>query len=209
MSEPGTLGGRLPLARREELTPEQTNLFDQLMATAVPLAEAAHAQARTDEDQLIGPFNAVLLSPAIATGFMQLQFAEATHTTLTERVRQVIILAVGAVWQAPYEIYAHSAAARQAGLSGDTIAALAGGALPAGLSGEEKVAQRAARALSARHRLSDSLYREAEAAFGTQGVMDIVFLVGIYHTTCAILNAFDIPAPRASTPLTSSLKENA
>ena len=98
-----------------------------MTATAVPLAEAAHFQARTDDGQLIGPFNAVLLSPDIASSFMQLQYAEAQHTSLTERTRQVVILTVGAVWQAAYELYAHSAAGRQAGLSDDAIATLAGG----------------------------------------------------------------------------------
>jgi hypothetical protein len=28
--------------------------------------------------------------------------------------------------------------------------------------------------------------------------MDIVFLIGIYHTVCAMLNAFEIPAPGKS-----------
>ena len=140
---------------------------------------------------------------------MQLQFTGAAHTSLTERTRQVVILAVGAVWQSGYELYAHSAAARQAGLPGDAIATLAGGGLPADLGDGEKVAQRVARALSAGHQIDQSLYREAEAAFGTRGIMDIVFLVSIYHTTCAILNAFDIPAPPAVTPVTAPMKENA
>jgi len=126
---------------------------------------------------------------------MQLQYAEAQHTSLTERTRQVVILTVGAAWQAAYELYAHSAAGRQAGLSDDAIATLAGGGLPSDLSNGEKVAQRVARALSVEHRIDESLYREADAAFGNRGVMDIVFLVGIYHTTCAMLNAFGIPAP--------------
>jgi len=36
--------------------------------------------------------------------------------------------------------------------------------------------------------------------------MDIVFLAGIYHTTCAILNAFDVPAPPAATPVKERLR---
>jgi hypothetical protein len=36
--------------------------------------------------------------------------------------------------------------------------------------------------------------QQAEALFGVEGVMDIVVLVGIYHTVCAILNVFAIPA---------------
>jgi 4-carboxymuconolactone decarboxylase len=194
-SESAMLGGRLPLAHRESLSPAQRELFDQMMMmTVVPGAQRAHFQARTDDGQLIGPFNPALLSPAIASSFLQWQLTEVEHTSLSERPRQAVILTVGAVWQAAYELYAHSAVARQAGLSDDAIRALAGGGLPADLSDEEKVAQRIARALSTGHRINESVYREAEAAFGTRGVMDIVLLVGIYHTVCAMLNAFEIPA---------------
>jgi 4-carboxymuconolactone decarboxylase len=192
------LGGRLPLTHRESLSPAQRELFDQMMTTVVPWAERAQFQARTDDGQLIGPFNPALLSPAIASSFLQLQLTEAEHTPLSERTYQVVMLTVGAVWQAAYELYAHSAVARQAGLSDDAIRALAGGGLPADLSDEEKVAQRIARALSTGHPINESVYRETETAFGNRGVMDIVLLVGIYHTVCAMLNAFEIPAPEKS-----------
>ena len=92
-------------------------------------------------------------------------------------------MTVGAVWQAPYELYAHCAVARYAD-----------GGLPRELTDEEAVAHRVARALSVEHRLSEALYREAEATLGADGVMETVILTGIYHTVCAILNAFEIPA---------------
>jgi hypothetical protein len=30
--------------------------------------------------------------------------------------------------------------------------------------------------------------------------VDLTLLVGFFHTTCAVLNAFEIPAPQASDP---------
>ena len=35
----------------------------------------------------------------------------------------------------------------------------------------------------------------AERAFGQRGLVEITYLTGIYHTVCALLNAFEIPAP--------------
>jgi 4-carboxymuconolactone decarboxylase len=136
-----------------------------------------------------------LLNPTTASSFFDLQFAEESNTSLSERTRQVVILTVGAVWQAPYELYAHSAAARRAGLSDDAVRILVDGALPEDLSHQEMVAHRVARALSMEHRLDEALYLESEGLFGPEGVMDIVMLASIYHTVCAILNAFAIPAP--------------
>jgi 4-carboxymuconolactone decarboxylase len=49
-------------------------------------------------------------------------------------VRQVVILAVGAVWRSAYELYAHSAAARTAGLPDQVVRALTAGQRPGELS---------------------------------------------------------------------------
>ena len=90
----------------------------------------AQFQSTADDGRLIGPFNPALLKPAIAAPFLDLQFAEQVHTSLSARVREIVILAVGAVWQADYELYAHLAIARKAGLSEDAARAVATGRLP-------------------------------------------------------------------------------
>jgi 4-carboxymuconolactone decarboxylase len=106
-----------------------------------------------------------------------------------------VILAVGAVWKSDYELYAHTAAAREAGISEHAIRTLAIGRLPNDLSDQEKIAQSFARQLSAEHRVDGALYGAAERAFGQQGLVDIIYLTGIYHIVCALLNAFEIPVP--------------
>ena len=190
-----TLGGRLPLFGDEGLTPEQKDLFDWQMREAAPWAEAAGFQARTQAGQLIGPFNPALLSPGISKAFFEFVLAEHQSTSLSKRAREVIILTVGAGWQASYELYAHCAVGRSVGLSDDEVRTLAEGGLPDDLSDAETVVHRVANALTLEHRLDDVLYREAEKLLGARGIMDAVILTGIYHTVCAILNAFEIPAP--------------
>ena len=174
----------------------------------LPLADKAGFQSTTADGRLIGPFNPCLLSPAISAQFLQLQFTEQQHTSLSERVRQVVILTVGAVWRADYELYAHSAAARRTGLADAAIATLVNGGVPDELTKEEKIAHRVAEQLSTSHRVGDGVYRDAEEAFGAAGLMEIATLVGIHHTVCAVLNVFDVPAPElqgaAVTPLAAA-----
>jgi 4-carboxymuconolactone decarboxylase len=189
------LGGRLPLFDSEALDPTQKELYDWLMDIAVPWAEAARFRASIEGGRLIGPFNPALLTPGISSAFMDLAVAEQRHTSLSKRSREVVILTVGAVWQAPYELYAHGAVGRQVGLSEDEVRTLSEGGRPESLTDAETVAHRVARALSIEHRLDEALYREAEALLGAEGVMAAVILTGIYHIVCAILNAFEIPAP--------------
>ena len=194
------LGGRLPLLHPAEMDEAQKALYDHIAATAVPWAETAGFRIRTVEGRFIGPFNTVLFSPAIGRSFLALQGEEGKRTALSERDRQVVILTVGCVWQAPYELYAHSAVARRAGLSEDAVRALAGGEPADDLSHEERVAQRFTRQLAAERRIDDDIYRAAEGAFGRKGLVDMVVLAGCYHTVCSMLNAFAIPAPPGDAP---------
>ena len=194
-----SLGGRLPLTDPAGLTDLQRDLFDHMMSTWVPWARRAQFQSQTDDGRLIGPFNPVLLSPIIARSFLALQEVEASQSALSPRLREVIILAVGSVWQADYELYAHAAVARQAGLSEDAIAALMAGAPAKGLNDTEAIAQRFALQLSADHHVTDALYRDAQQALGSESVADMVFLIGIYHCVCGLLSAFAVPAPASPT----------
>jgi 4-carboxymuconolactone decarboxylase len=116
------LGGRLPLLDPEELSASQKEVYSLVDSKFVPWSETAGFQSKTEDGRLIGPFNSVLFSPEMSSVFLAWQVAEEKHTLLDPRVRQVVILAVGAVWKVDYELYAHSAVARKAGLHDNTIA---------------------------------------------------------------------------------------
>jgi 4-carboxymuconolactone decarboxylase len=128
-NQPETLGGRLPLLDAQKLTSGQKEIYDLLDNTLIPWAASSGFQSKTETGKFIGPFNPLLFSPGITRSFVQLQIDEAKNTTLTERVRQVIILTVGAVWQSDYERYAHAAVARKAGISEEAIRTLMAGGL--------------------------------------------------------------------------------
>ncbi len=191
------LGGRLALLDPAGLIGEQKAVYERLTGTLVEWANQSGFQSTTEGNRLIGPFNPLLLSPATTSAFLDLQEAEQAHTSLEKCVRQVVILAVGAAWRSEYELYAHAAVAAKAGLPASAIQALASGKVPDELSVQEKLAARFARALSTGHRVEAALYHDALAAFGPQGLIDIVYLAGCYHIVCGLLNAFEIPAPVA------------
>ena len=190
------LGGRLPLADPATLTAAQRRLFDTIVGTRVPWADRAGIQVTTTDDRLIGPFNAFLLQPEAAEKFLEFRAAATDHTTLSEREREIVIIAVGAVWSADYELYAHTALARKAGLSEKEVTTLLEGDTPASLEAREKLAAEVTRQLARAHRVSEEVYREAEKAFGAKGLFDIAALMGQYQTVCSVLTLFDIPAPK-------------
>ena len=192
------LGGRIPLIKPGELTPAQLSLYENIDKHQVPWAEATGFVAKVADGSLIGPFNVALQSPEIGAAFGTLQSVEAKNTTLSERVRQVVILTVGSIWKSQYELYAHKAAARKAGITEGAIDALVTGRPSERLTDEEKQAQTFAGEITRNHRVSKEMFDQTKATFGIRGIVDILFLAGCYDVVCSLLNAFEVPAPEES-----------
>ena len=189
------LGGRLRLLNPAEMPAAQKQIYDRLKAGMIQWAAGIPFRSTTSGGRLIGPFNPMLLCPDTSSGFLDFIESEARSTTLDARLREVVILTVGAVWKSGYEIYAHSVVARKAGLPEQAIRELVAGGCPEELTDQEKTAHRYARQLSVEHRVDDALYRAAEQTFGSQGLMDLAYLLGQFYTVCVLLNAFEVPVP--------------
>lgn len=193
MMDAGNLGGRLPLLSPRSLQPDARLLYDRLVKGR--LGSTSPFTSRVDTGELIGPFNAFLHAPAISDGFIAFHEAEEHATPLSARVREVVILSVGAVWGSAYETYAHCAVAARVGFLPDIVAKLAAGEACDDIGMEEQAAQRFTLELACHRIVSDANYAEAERAFGRDGVVALVFLVAAYSATCVMLNAFAVPAP--------------
>ena len=189
------LGGRLRLLNPAEMPASQKRIYDRLNAGMIQWAEGVPFRSKTSGGRLIGPFNPMLQSPNTTSGFLDFIESDARSTTLDARLREVVILTVGAVWKSGYQIYAHAAVARKAGLPEQAVRDLAAGGCPDQLTDQEKIAHRYAHQLTVEHRVDGALYRAAEQTFGSQGLTDLAYLLGWYYTVCALLNAFEVPVP--------------
>jgi 4-carboxymuconolactone decarboxylase len=194
-SSNNSLGGRLALLTPDDLSASQREFYTLLQTSVLPWAKQSGFQAETDAHELIGPFNAMLRSPEISKAMMGLTGVESQHSSLDERVQQVVILTVGAVWQASYELYAHTAVARKAGMSEEAIQALVAGQRPDGLSQKETLAYDFTRQLVTTHKINSDLYQQSIETFGEKGMLDMLILAGEYMTISALLNTFVVPAP--------------
>jgi 4-carboxymuconolactone decarboxylase len=132
------LGGRLRLLNPAEMPASQKRIYDRLNAGMIQWAEGVPFRSKTSGGRLVGPFNPMLLSPNTTSGFLDFIESDAGSTTLDARLREVVILTVGAVWKSGYQIYAHSAVARKAGLPEQAIRDLAAGGCPDQLTDQEK-----------------------------------------------------------------------
>jgi 4-carboxymuconolactone decarboxylase len=199
------LGGRLPLLTPAELDPDQARLRDHLAATRGADARAAGFVLELPGGEVAGPFNAYLRVPGIFQALQQWA-GEIRHYDLPADVQQVAILTLGVAWRSDYEVYAHTAEARHAGVPEDAIDAIVAGQPPTGLSPEADVAHRLTLALAVDHAVGDDLYAEALGAFGTEKLIALVNLVGRYMNTAAVLACFRVPAPPRDPGLGSEIR---
>ena len=108
---------RLPLIAPNELTPEQKRLYDDMRKG---ISSNFNAFKAVQEDgALMGPWNPWLHEPGIGKAIWDLTLAMTANATLSDNIRQIVILVVGARFDAAYEIYAPIAVAvRGCALSG-------------------------------------------------------------------------------------------
>jgi 4-carboxymuconolactone decarboxylase len=169
---------RLTLISPPDLTPEQRPLYEDMKAGISSKYSAFTTML--DDGTILGPWSAWLHEPELGTAFLGVTKAMTRFRHLPEVPRQIVILVVGAHFRADYEIYAHSAVARTAGVSEDQLAAIIAGQRPSDLSEEAGTAYDVAAALLVGGVLSASAYQRALSLFGEPGVTELIYLVGHY-----------------------------
>jgi len=193
-----TAGARIPKLPPSALDDEQRSLYDAI-------AGGRRAQGRQlfrlvdDEGRLEGPFNAFLLQPRLGSALQALGSSVRYDTGLDGRCREIAILVVAAHWRSDFEWYAHEAVGRAAGLDDADLAAVRDGR-HAALAGRESVVARTAAALLERGDLEDAQYHEAVGQIGTEGLFELLTLVGYYATLALQLRVFRVPAPDGTAP---------
>jgi 4-carboxymuconolactone decarboxylase len=184
---------RLPLIAPADLTSEQKALYDDMRKGITSNFNAFRAVR--DDGALMGPWNPWLHEPGIGKAIWDLTLAMTANATLADNVRQIVILVVGARFDAAYEIYAHVAVAEHEGMRADRLAALVANQKPTDLSEEETVAFDVAYKLVRGGTLPEPLYRLAVATFGQHGANEMIYLVGLYSLVSMTLNGFNVPVP--------------
>jgi 4-carboxymuconolactone decarboxylase len=189
--------GRLPWPRPEELDAPRRALYDAIVggpraSGPVPIADA--------EGRLEGPFNAMLVSPDVGVALQQLGAAVRYRTSLSDRARELAILALAAIRRSDFEWYAHERVGRSVGLSDAELALLRDGGSPATFSERERTVLDVTRALVAVGDLDDEAFAAAQSALGREALAELVVLVGYYDLLALSLRVWRTPLPAGETP---------
>jgi 4-carboxymuconolactone decarboxylase len=176
-----------------ELTEQQRVLYASIVAG--PRSSGRQPFPLVDSDgALEGPFNAMLLQPAVGAALQALGAAIRYQGELSSRVRELAILAVAGYWASEFEWHAHETAGRLAGLGEEELAAVRDGRPPDLADPAERAALRAAWAGD----LDEQEYTEAVTQLGSAGLFELSTLVGYYSTLALQLRVFRVDDPPSS-----------
>ncbi len=173
---------RMPLlARREQLAPDAQRVYDQIASK---------------RGEVVGPFQVLLHCPELAGRVGALGQVIRFEGALPAAVRETAVLAAAREMDCAFEWSVHVGLARAAGVPEATIAAIGERRGLEGLAPAERLAVAFARESLRRHRIPDDVFGEAQAAWGTAGVVELVATIGYYAMLAMILNAAGIePGP--------------
>jgi 4-carboxymuconolactone decarboxylase len=184
---------RLGTLRPEDLTPEQWKLREAM--TQGPRGASAASG---------GPFEVWLHSPQFGDRVQRFGAFVRYQTSLCPRLSELAILACARHWRSDYEWYAHSAIAARAGLSTEAIEAIRCGTTVTFEGEPDLSVYRFCQELLATHRICAATYDSAERALGKVALVELVGLLGYYSLVALTLNAFEVPTPDHSRPLSDS-----
>jgi alkylhydroperoxidase family enzyme len=184
---------RLPLIPPAQLTNDQKPLYEEMRQGIASNFNAF--KVIDDSGALMGPWNPWLHAPRIGKAIWDLTMALTAEATIPDRVRQIVILAVGARFDAAYEIYAHVAVAEKEGMSAQRLATLTADLKPVDLAADKSVAFDLAYALARGGVLPEPVYALARETFGQDGLNELIYLVGLYAMVSVTLNGFNVPVP--------------
>jgi len=184
---------RLPLLLPTDLTAEQRPLYVSF-EKMVQAREYSGFEVRNPDGAYIGPWGVLLQFPELSKPLIDFINLAQKLPGLSERARQVVILAIGGQFNVAYELYAHDPLAVSAGLRADQIGALSAGARPADLNEDELLAFDVTKALvGGAGPVPGPLYDAAVAKLGQEGFDAIIFITIHYLALGVMLNAYDVP----------------
>ncbi|MEM9773690.1 MAG: carboxymuconolactone decarboxylase family protein [Chloroflexota bacterium] len=131
--------------------------------------------------------------PALMEAYTPLRYHVVGNSVLGGRLRELLILRVAHLIGSEYEWVHHVARGQTAGLTMDEIEQAKLGGHVEGWSAAEQHVLNSADEMIVNHQLSEGSVAGLRNAIGKEGVLDVVFTIGVYLSLGVLLKTFDVP----------------
>ena len=168
----------------------------------IPPAQYDAAQKKAAEEfeaarkvPLSGPFQTMMYSPEVMSRARAMGDYLRYHSAIGNTLSELVILITARAWSQGYEWSAHQPLALKAGISKETVDAIADGRRPPAMSADEAIAYDFTTELQTNKGVSDATYARAEKRWGRKGAVDMAGISGYYTFLALQLNMARQPVP--------------
>ena len=182
------LAADIPSLRGDRFKPLDLNRLDPEQNAMI------HGILAGSRTSLNGPFNILLRSPDLGNRLQAVGEYLRFKTSLPHAINEFAIVTVAREWTAQYEFFAHKKLALVAGVKEDVVDDIAAGRTPK-MTPDQQAVWTFIKELDSTHQVSDSTFDNVKQRFGERGVVDLVTLVGYYHTMSMLMNVDRYPMP--------------
>jgi 4-carboxymuconolactone decarboxylase len=157
---------------------------------------SAEDRERADRNKVNGEvvniFRVLMNNPKLARSWSRFAGYILGGQSLPARDREILILRIGWLNQAPYEWEQHVRIGKAAGLTDDEIDRISKGP-KAGWNKHDAALIQAADDLREKSVVSDETWKQLSERYSTEQMMDAVFTIGQYNLVSWALNSFGVP----------------
>ncbi|MFA9216786.1 MAG: carboxymuconolactone decarboxylase family protein [Sphingomonadaceae bacterium] len=167
-------------------------------------AQQVAAQAVIDGPRgaLYGPFVPLIRSPELMQAAQTMGEYLRYRSAIGTRLSELAILVTARHWSQQVEWAIHEPIARQCGIDGTLIEAIAARRRPLQMSDDEALVHDFCISLQQHQQVDDVLYGAALARFGEHGVVDLIGINGYYTFLAMVMNTARTAVPASpATPL--------
>lgn len=161
----------------------------------------------TDDARGSNGVGVMLHYPALAKAFLTFNNHVATHSSLSKRVREILILRISWLLRSEYEFLQHVVLGRRAGLGEDEIERITLGPDAAGWDPVDAALVRSVDELHADARIADATWSLLTQHFTQQQMLDLIFAVGCYDLLGKLFKTLGVQLEPGTEALASELLE--
>jgi 4-carboxymuconolactone decarboxylase len=144
---------------------------------------------------------------ALAKAFLTFNNHVAVASTVSKRIRELLILRIGWLRRSEYEYIQHLVLGRRAGLTDAELERIPLGADAPGWDPEDADLLRAVDELHHGARIQDSTWARLSTRFDTMQLLDIIFAVGCYDVLAMVFNSARVALEPDMKPLEPAVRE--
>jgi 4-carboxymuconolactone decarboxylase len=149
---------------------------------------------------VFGPFIPLLRSPELMDRVQRVGEYLRFQSSIPSKLNELAMCITARHTTNHFEWAVHYPLAMKGGVARDVLDAIGEGRQPRAMADDEQVVHGFVTELLAHHGVCDATYAHGIEAFGEQGVIDLVGLVGYFIGICLVMNVAHTPAPKSDAP---------